>query len=277
MDSTENKPDNNRFLLTSENYAIWTIPMEAKLEDLEALEIVTGVLQIKDKTSAEDVARITKLNRKAYSKIVQNLDSDNLALVSTTLPITDKFNGRALWTLLLNKYAGSDLVARSAALDLFLDLEYDNIASFVKSIRLANQKLVLAGILLDDQVKMMIMLKKLPRQDFRSFRDIVAMGFSTESFESIVKRLESYSITNHIKKESSAPLQSLLTRSSNMKTCVHCNKPGHQPANCWVKYPEKAPKTETSHLTTGDFSHFRTSDGKLHSIDDIRFENVQYH
>ncbi|POW11683.1 hypothetical protein PSHT_08335 [Puccinia striiformis] len=277
MDSTKNKPNNNCFLLTSENYAIWTIPMEAKLEDLEALEIVTGVLQIEDKTSAEDVARITKLNRKAYSKIMQNLDSDNLALVSTTLPITDKFNGRALWTLLLNKYAGSDLVARSAALDLFLDLEYDNIALFVKSIRLANQKLVLAGILLDDQVKMMIMLKKLPRQDFRSFRDIVAMGFSTESFESIVKRLESYSITNHIKKESSAPLQSLLTRSSNMKTCVHCNKPGHQPANCWVKYPEKAPKTETSHLTTGDFSHFCTSDGKLHSIDDIRFENVQYH
>jgi hypothetical protein len=210
--------------------------------------------------------------------IIQNLDSENLALVSTTLPPSDHFDGKALWSLLRRKYAGSDLAARSTALDLFLDLEYEDVRSFCNSIRLANQKLLLAGIMLDDQVKMMIMLRKLPREDFRSFRDIVAMGFSTESFESIVKRLESYSVTNKISKDSKQssidPRMTLLThtQSSTQPTeptpsvspvCVHCKKPGHRPTNCWVKYPEKAPKTPTSHYT-----HYVHASGELRPIDE---------
>ncbi|PLW05878.1 hypothetical protein PCANC_27130 [Puccinia coronata f. sp. avenae] len=64
---------------------------------------------------------------------------------------------------------------------------------------------------------------------------------------------------------------------SSSKACVHCKKTGHQPANCWVKYPKKAPKTPAAHLTVQDnfsqlqareepsdptnFSYFRTADG----------------
>ncbi|KNZ44238.1 hypothetical protein VP01_9388g1, partial [Puccinia sorghi] len=63
----------------------------------------------------------------------------------------------------------------------------------------------------------------------------------------------------------------------------------YQPANCWVKYPEKAPKTTAAHLTVrenfnqlltsmeqGDFSYFQTADGIRHHIDEIKFENVTY-
>ncbi|KAA1065505.1 hypothetical protein PGT21_050334 [Puccinia graminis f. sp. tritici] len=284
---SETVTQTTRFLLTSSNYTIWVLPMSAKLEDIGIRTYVTGVLKTDEKTSADELAQIEKLNVKAYSMIIQNLDSENLALVSTTLPPSDHFDGKALWSLLRRKYAGSDLAARSVALDVFLDLEYEDVSTFCNSIRLANQKLLLAGIMLDDQVKMMIMLRKLPREDFRSFRDIVAMGFSTESFEAIVKRLESYSVTNKIskdnKKSSIEPRMTLHTLAqpssqpsdptpSVSPVCVHCKKTGHRPTNCWVKYPEKAPKSpHSSHYT-----HYIHASGELRPIDEHCPQEVRF-
>lgn len=136
----------SRLLLTSDNYATWIVPMEAKLEDINALEVVTGRLspnQIENKT---DKALFIKKNRKAHSLIIQNLDADNLPLIRTTLPPSDRFNGQAVWRLLQAKYAGNDLAARSAALDAFLDLAYFSVNSFCPEIQMANQKLLLAGV-----------------------------------------------------------------------------------------------------------------------------------
>jgi hypothetical protein len=100
----------------------------------------------------------------------------------------------------------------------------------------------------------MIMLRKLPRDQYQLFRDIIAMGFATKTFESAVKRLESYAISNNIKKESfasSSDQATMMTKASSSKTlaCSHCGKTGHRPHNCWKKFPEKAPKTESAHLT----------------------------
>jgi hypothetical protein len=165
----ESRLKSSRYLLTSDNYLTWIVSIEAKLEDIGARELVTGLVKIDKKTTPEELNKFSVLNKKGYSKIVQNLDATNLALVSTTLPEEERFNGRALWKLLKNKYAGSDLVARSTALDHFLDLEYTDVGSFCAAIRLANQRLVLANVLRDDQVKIMIMLRKLPRAQFQSF------------------------------------------------------------------------------------------------------------
>ncbi|KNZ46438.1 hypothetical protein VP01_725g3 [Puccinia sorghi] len=41
-----------------------------------------------------------------------------------------------------------------------------------------------------------------------------------------------------------------LLRSSMVRP--HCKKLGHQPSNCWVKHPNKAPKTHSAHLTVVD-------------------------
>ncbi|KNE91267.1 hypothetical protein PSTG_15292 [Puccinia striiformis f. sp. tritici PST-78] len=210
--------------------------------------------------------------------LIQNLDVNNLALVSTTMPITDHFDGRKLWNLLKNKYAGNNRVAQSTALDTFLDIEFKDLQSFCSAIRLTNQRMVLANFLNDDEVK------------FQSFREIVSMGFASEPFESIVKRLESYSISNNIKSEQ-LPQTLLHTRSdqgtSTRPVCEHCKRPGHGINHCWKKYPEKAPKSHQAHMTISDnanqlasqdggFSYFRTADGVCHHIDKMQFEGVQY-
>ncbi|KAA1065206.1 hypothetical protein PGTUg99_022403 [Puccinia graminis f. sp. tritici] len=114
------------------------------------------------------------------------------------------------------------------------------------------------------------------------------MGFSTESFEAIVKRLESYSVTNKIKKETKkestidCPM-TLLTRDQSTSqpneptpsvspVCVHCKKTGHRPTNCWVKYPEKAPKSpHSSHYT-----HYIHASGELRPIDEHCPQEVRF-
>ncbi|PLW16348.1 hypothetical protein PCASD_22420 [Puccinia coronata f. sp. avenae] len=75
-------------------------------------------------------------------------------------------DGLAKLKLLKDKYVGSNLAACSTALDQFLDLKYKDVVSFCSAICLANQRLVLAGVLKDNQVKMMIVLRKLPKNQF---------------------------------------------------------------------------------------------------------------
>lgn len=148
------------------------------------------------------------------------------------------------------------------------------------------------------------MLKKLPSKSY-SFRNIVSMGFAAKTFERILHQLESYTLQNgltssKVKTEpfiNPAPPMTLITKqfdsNKSASICIHFKKPGHQPANCWVKYPERAPKTAAAHLTVqdnynqlsnqltsteqGDFSYFQTADGVRHHINEIKFENVKYH
>ncbi|KAA1067556.1 hypothetical protein PGT21_009243 [Puccinia graminis f. sp. tritici] len=58
------------------------LAVEAKLEDIGAREIVTGLIKIDEKTTADEIAKYSLLDRKGYSKIVQNLDATNPALLS---------------------------------------------------------------------------------------------------------------------------------------------------------------------------------------------------
>ncbi|KNZ56991.1 hypothetical protein VP01_2269g4 [Puccinia sorghi] len=293
-----------KILLTEDNYVTWLIPMEAKLHKIRALDIVTGKIPLpSDDQKPDDKTAYTRLNEDAYAEIVDCLDPEVINYVSATMSASDRFNGYVLWQLLKTKYAGTDLTSRSVALDHFLNVTFSSINTFLVNMRSANQKLNLAGIHLDEQVKILLMLKKLP-SNFHSFRDIVSMGFAAETFERILRRLESYALQNGLtstKAESEVsidptPPMTLLTKQAaetkSVSICVHCKKPGHQPANCWVKYPEKAPKTAAAHLTVqdnynqlsgqststeqGNFTFFRTADGVRHHVDEIKFEGVQY-
>ncbi|EFP77495.1 uncharacterized protein PGTG_03451 [Puccinia graminis f. sp. tritici CRL 75-36-700-3] len=279
-----------KVLLTPNNYALWLLPMEARLFRLKLLDILEGQVEPDEK----EKENWTKRNNDAYAEIIAYIGQEVLGFVSSALPATPRFNGRGLWKLLKSQYAGDDLTSQTTGLDQFLHLSFSSIATFIPAVRSANQKISMSGLVLDDRVRTILMLKKLP-SDYRSFRDIVSMNYGSESFESVIKKLESYVAQNDLdKKPSSTSLtspQSLLTRSNDQASasstvCDHCKKPGHRVNNCWVKYPEKAPKSHSAHLTVQDnfnqlsdptdFSLFRTADGVLHHIDEVKYEGVRY-
>ncbi|EFP84695.1 uncharacterized protein PGTG_10854 [Puccinia graminis f. sp. tritici CRL 75-36-700-3] len=278
-----------KVLLTPSNYALWLLPMEAKLFRSKLLDILEGQVEPEEKEKENWM----KLNNDAYAEIIAYIGQEVLGFVSSALPATPRFNGRGLWKLLKSQYAGDDLTSQTTALDQFLHLSFSSITTFIPAVQSANQKISMSGLVLDDRVRTILMLKKLP-SDYRSFRDIVLMNYGSESFESVIKKLESYVAQNDLDKKpsvSATPLQSLLTRSNdqasaNTNLCDHCKKPGHRINNCWVKYPEKAPKSHSAHMTVQDnynqlndptdFSHFRTADGILHHVDEMRFEGVKY-
>jgi len=284
-----------KILLTTENYVTWLIPMEAKLHKIRALDIVTGKTPPPPDELVEDKTNYTNLNEDAYAEIVDCLDPEVINFVSATMSTTDRFNGFVLWQLLRNKYAGTDLTARSVALDVFLNVKFASVSKFITDMRTANQKLSLAGIHLDEQVKTLLMLKKLPAT-FYSFRDIISMGFAAESFDKILKKLESYAIQNDLIMSAAVAPQSVdppatmyTTNSSSDKStsavaCPHCKKTGHRPSNCWVKHPEKAPKTHSAHLTVVDEYNQLQSvtnwctlpDGTRMNADDIAYDNLRY-
>lgn len=283
----------NKILLTSKNYALWLLPMKAKLHKMKSLTIVTGAVVCPDPKEDKNNAKLyTQLNENAYAEIIQHLNQENLALVSTKLPQSNKFNGYALWQLLKSQYAGSNLTSRTTALKTFLALEYSSFKPFLASVCAANQKISLLGLVMDDQVKNILMLDKLPKS-FHAFKTNILMHFESEPFEKIIKRLEDYAIQNNISDQpTSSNTNSPIALVSSSKACLHCKKTGHQPANCWVKYPEKAPKTPAAHLTVQDnysqlqsrkessdptdFSYFQTADSVRHHIDEIRYEGVKY-
>ncbi|KAI7940950.1 hypothetical protein MJO28_013235 [Puccinia striiformis f. sp. tritici] len=239
-----------RILLTPDNYLTWMFAMEAKLIGIDAYDIVTGVIACPPDSAADKKKDYTKLDQKAYSKIINYLSAEVINYSSASLPTSDRHSGYGLWQLLCNKYAGTDLAARSVAVGAFLRPKLSTLSIFISDMRTANQKVVLSGIHLDDQFKTLMMLDKLPIS-FNSFRDIISMGFATESFDVILKKLENYGIQNKIDSMVNPdivkpPVTSMYTRSidsdvscphckRSFRLCTHCGKTGHTEPNCYAK------------------------------------------
>ncbi|EFP86943.1 uncharacterized protein PGTG_12684 [Puccinia graminis f. sp. tritici CRL 75-36-700-3] len=264
----------SKILLTPDNYALWLLPIKAKLHKAKSLTIVTGAHTCPDPKEDKENARLyVKLNEDAYAEIVQHLNQEILAYVSSTLPEADEFNGYKLWQLLKQKYAGNDLTSRTTALKKYLAIKYDSFSSFLPLVRSANQKIVLSKLALDDQVKTILMLDKLP-QEFHLFKTNISMNFETEPFDQVLKKLEDFAAQNQlneIKKSSVSSISSqatMFTQSSNpeitcphckrgFRACSHCFKSGHTEANCFQKHPDKrklnpvasSSKQQSTHLT----------------------------
>ncbi|KNZ53670.1 hypothetical protein VP01_316g10 [Puccinia sorghi] len=260
----------SKVMLTNDNYTLWLIPIEAKLYKIKALNIVTGTVSCPDPEKDKDNARLfVKLNEDAYAEIVQHLSPDVLAYVSSTLPTADKFNGYKLWQLLKAKFAGDDLTSKTTALKKFLAVEYESFSTFLPLIRSAHQKIILSCLTLDDQVKTILMLDKLP-QDFHSFKTNISMNFESCPFDQVLKKLEDFASQNQLSdnKRTTDPMQTFYTRSIDpevtcphckrgFRACSHCLKSGHSEDNCYQKYPDKrhtktpvsSSKGHSSHLT----------------------------
>ncbi|POW02164.1 hypothetical protein PSHT_12180 [Puccinia striiformis] len=129
-----------RILLTPDNYLTWMFAMEAKLIGIDAYDIVTGVIACPPDSAADKKKDYTKLDQKAYSKIVDYLSAEVINYSSASLPTSDRHSGYGLWQLLRNKYAGTDLAARSVAVGAFLRPKLSTLSIFISDMRTANQK-----------------------------------------------------------------------------------------------------------------------------------------
>ncbi|KNZ49870.1 hypothetical protein VP01_4732g2 [Puccinia sorghi] len=223
---------NSKVMLNNKNYTLWFIPMEAKLYKIEALTIVTG-------------ARRTR-------KILISIP-EVLAYVSSLLPTADKFDGYKLWQILKAKFAGDDVTSKHTALKKFLTFKYKSFATFLPQIKSAHQKIVLWCLALDDQVKTILMLDKLP-QEFHSFKTNISMNFESCPFDQALKKLEDFASQNQLinNKRTTEPMQTFYTQSINQEVtcphckrgfyaCSHCLKRGHSEENCYYASPENCP------------------------------------
>jgi len=200
--STENKE--TKILLSPENYALWLLPMKAKLHKNKSLQVVNGSVACPDPEKDKENFRLyAKLNEDAYIEIIQHLNQEVLAYVSTTLVEADEFNGLKLWQLLKSKYAGNDLTSKTTALKKFLAVDFSSLPSFLPVIRSANHRLVVSGISLDDQVKTILMLDKLPKS-FESFKTNISMNFESEPFENVLPLQFRFKVSSLIKAASHA-------------------------------------------------------------------------
>ncbi|WAQ87623.1 hypothetical protein PtA15_8A528 [Puccinia triticina] len=90
--TSNTRTEYNKYLLTTDNYALWKLPMAAKLEDIGAYDFIAGFVKITEKTSADEITRLTSVNQKGYSRIIQNLDPTNLALQTSAVAMTTRSN-----------------------------------------------------------------------------------------------------------------------------------------------------------------------------------------
>ncbi|OAV99814.1 hypothetical protein PTTG_25304 [Puccinia triticina 1-1 BBBD Race 1] len=222
--------ERTRIRLTSNNYLVWLVQIEACLFRLDMRDVIIGE-SVEPENAAEQAAW-TKKNQLGYVEIIELLDSENTAYVGAATPTNHKFNGQYVWNLLKLKYAADDDVAKVVALESFLNVEYTLIPKFVLDIRKANQKLILAGMDLGNRMRNLMVLVRLPRDQFQSFRDVITMGFSGENLI--------------------APLTTWELRSSKQdrckkafKVCTHCQKTGHLADMCYQKHPDKRPTSSS--------------------------------
>ncbi|KAA1105699.1 hypothetical protein PGT21_016017 [Puccinia graminis f. sp. tritici] len=119
-----------KVLLTPNNYALWLLPMEAKLFRSKLLDILEGQEEPDEKEKESWIKR----NNDAYAEIITYISQEVLGFVSSALPATPRFNGRGLWKLLKSQYAGDDLTSQTTALDQFLHLSFSCIATFIPAV-----------------------------------------------------------------------------------------------------------------------------------------------
>ncbi|KAA1089602.1 hypothetical protein PGT21_024586 [Puccinia graminis f. sp. tritici] len=150
-----------KVLLTLNNYALWLLPMEAKLFRSKLLDILEGQEEPDEKEKESWI----KQNNDAYAEIITYIGQEVLGFVSSALPATPRFNGRGLWKLLKSQYAGNDLTSQTTALDQFLHLSFSCIATFIPAVRSANQKISMLGLveIMKDEVNYFHCWKDVPR------------------------------------------------------------------------------------------------------------------
>ncbi|POV94614.1 hypothetical protein PSTT_16763 [Puccinia striiformis] len=183
-----NKPSpttvSSKIRLDSTNYFGWIVQMQSRFRRLGCLDVVLGRAVKPEKPEA--AADWVDKNEGAYFEIIDHVDVEHMTLIGGAVPPNQQFDGRFVWDLLKSKYAANDDVSKLVALEAFNELEFTTIPAFITTVRQINQRLILANFDLGNQLRNLMVLAKLPRDRFQSFRDIITMGFVAEDFESLL-------------------------------------------------------------------------------------------
>ncbi|OAV88643.1 hypothetical protein PTTG_10283 [Puccinia triticina 1-1 BBBD Race 1] len=229
--------------------------MTSKLDRIGALGLVQGTVKPPSATNKPDEKNTYhELNRLAYHEIIEHLDDSNLTYVSQMLTDQTAFNGYAVWTVLKQKYSGDNHVARDLALNTFLDIEYQSPpAKFIAEIRAANHRLVSAKVGLNEQRKTALILRKLPLAEYKSFRDVLNVGFPNDTVPLLLGQLEKHIAQNQLDRSSTITQATFLTTDEKyymcphckrgFTICSHCDKAGHRESFCYEKHPERRPSS----------------------------------
>ncbi|POW09403.1 hypothetical protein PSTT_06780 [Puccinia striiformis] len=200
-ETTSTTTVSSKIRLNSTNYLGWIVQMQARLRRLDVLDVVLGRSVKPEKPEA--AADWSAKNETAYFEIVEHVDIEHLTLIGGRFPQINN-----LTVNLSGPFSSLSMLQTTT------------------NVRGINQRLILANFDLGDRLRNLMVLAKLPRGRFQSFRDIITMGFATENFESLLRRLENYAAQNKISEdELNRPEQAaLLTLSNHQLTCPSCKK-----------------------------------------------------
>ncbi|POV99948.1 hypothetical protein PSTT_13451 [Puccinia striiformis] len=198
----------SKIRLDSTNYFGWIVQMQSRFRRLGCLDVVLGRAVKPEKPEA--AADWVDKNEGAYFEIIDHVDVEHMTLIGGAVPPNQQFDGRFVWDLLKSKYAANDDVSKLVALEAFNELEFTTIPAFITTVCQINQRLILANFDLGNQLRNLMVLAKLPRDRFQSFRDIITMGFVAEDFESLLRNRPDQA--------------ALLTLSIDQLTCPSCKK-----------------------------------------------------
>lgn len=241
-----NQTSQSRMLLTTKNYLTWATMMESKLDRHDYLEITLGQESLKDDERNEEVKKAYRTkSRKAYNIIIEYLNEDNLALVSSNAAVGTARDAMKLWNFLKDKYMAENVFNRTVVFTRFLNITFKDIESFITEIRTTTNEMRRVGMKLSEQMQVIMALSKLP-SEYESFVRIMCHGFGNESMEFILTRLEQDCAQKTAANSEANRASVFNTNASNNRptvTCSHCKKNGHLEHKCWKAHPELAPRS----------------------------------
>ncbi|MBW0574532.1 hypothetical protein O181_114247, partial [Austropuccinia psidii MF-1] len=208
--------------------------MKAELRFINCLRYVEG--------TEPDVSGDKK--EKSFCLLIRCLDNNTLSFVSNKIQPQQDGDGKALWDLLKEKFVGSGVQARGAALDQFFDLKFQTVEQWVEDLCKSTRKIQLSGVSIDNDIISRFAIRSLPSK-FESLIRVLTHSDRYPDIEAIIDCVESNQAQfskAFIKSEVALSAERQLVKE---KRKFHfCKKVGHLEKDCWKK---KGVKTSTHH------------------------------
>ncbi|MBW0463585.1 hypothetical protein O181_003300 [Austropuccinia psidii MF-1] len=224
------KTESQRIIPNKRNYAAWTFSMQAKLRNINCLEYVEG---IQDDPSGEKKV-------KSYCLLTRYINETVVSFISNKMKIKHEGDGRVLCNLLKEKFIGSSIQVKGAALDQFLDLKFKTLDQWIEDLPGSTRKVELSGVSIEHDIISRIPIRALPSK-FESLVRVITHGNRYPSIEDMISCLEFDQ--SQFGKMLNVDKMALTADRNNPKsyTCYSCGKAGHTAKYCfnWINNQNK--------------------------------------